>query len=138
VRRGVKSKSHFIKPGGVDDYIAKCPKRAQARLTEIRIATRGAAPGSVETVSYFQMPGYSYPGYDYNGMFAWFSFRAPYVRLHVRPPVLDDHKKDLGKYATTKAIISFPLEKPIPKALVKKLVKASIKVMKTARNATNL
>ena len=63
--------------------------------------------GSIETVSYFEMPGYSYEGYDYNGMFAWFSFKAPYVRLHVRPPVLDDHKKHLGDYPTTRAIISF-------------------------------
>ena len=63
-------------------------------------------------------------------MFAWFSFKSPYVRLHVRPPVLEDHKKNLGDYATTKAIISFPVDKAIPKALVKKLVKASIKVMK--------
>ena len=122
--------SHTIVPGGVDEYIANCPTGAQPRLREIRIATRGAAPGSIETVSYFRMPGYSYPGYDYNGMFAWFSFKAPYVRLHVRPPVLEDHKKDLGDYATTRAIISFPVDKAIPKALVKKLVKASIKIMK--------
>ena len=93
---------------------------------------QGAAPGSTETVSYFQMPGYFYEGhgYDYNGMFAWFSFKAPYVRLHVRPPVLENHKKDLGDYATTKAIISFPVDKAIPKPLVKKLVKASIREMK--------
>lgn len=72
------------------------------------------------------MPGYSCAGYDYNGMFAWFSFKKPFVRLHVRPPVLDDHKKALDNYPTTKAIVSFPLGKPIPHALVK----ASIKVMK--------
>ncbi len=130
MKRKVTSRSRFIKPGGVDKYIARCPKRVQTRLREIRIATRAAASGSTETVSYFQMPGYFYEGYDYNGMFAWFSFKAPYVRLHVRPPVLEDHKKDLAEYATTSAIISFPVDKPIPKALVKKLVKASIRVMK--------
>ena len=99
-------------------------------MRDIRIAIQGVAPGSTETVSYFQMPGYFYEGYDYNGMFAWFSFKAPYVRLHVRPPVLENNKKDLGDYATTKAIISFPVDRAIPKPLVKKLVKASIKVMK--------
>jgi len=76
------------------------------------------------------MPGYFYEGYDYNGMFAWFSFKTPYVRLHVRPPVLENNKNDLGDYATTKAIISFPVDRAIPKPLVKKLVKASIKEMK--------
>ena len=48
-------------------------------------------------------------------------------------PVLEGHKQDLGDYSTTKAIISFPLEKTIPKALVKRLVKASIKVMKQSK-----
>lgn len=130
MKQNAKSKSRLIKPGGVDEYIAKCTKGAQTPLREIRNAIRAAAPGSTETVSYFQMPGYSYEGYDYDGMFAWFSFKAPYVRLHVRPPVLEDYKKHLGDYVTTKAIISFPADKAMSKALVKKLVKASIKVMK--------
>ena len=123
-------KTETIVPGGVDEYIAACPEAATARLTEMRSAVQGAAPGSTETVSYFQMPGYFYEGYDYNGMFAWFSFKKPFVRLHVRPPVLERHEKDVESYVATKAIISFPLDKSIPKALVRKLVKASIKVMK--------
>ena len=124
-----------IESGGVDEYINKCPKGVQPRLKDIRSAIRGAAPGATETVSYFQMPGYSYEGYDYNGMFAWFSFKAPYVRLHVRPPVLEDNTKHLGDYATTKAIISFPAAQAIPKVLVQKLVKASIKAMKQKKKS---
>lgn len=63
-------------------------------------------PGSIENVSYFKMPGYSYEGYDYNGMFAWFSFKKPDVRLHVRPPAIQRQpKKDLAAYATTKALV---------------------------------
>lgn len=63
-------------------------------------------------------------------MFVWFSFKKPYVRLHVRPPVLDNHKEELAEYKTTKAIVSFPMEKKIPITQVKKLVKASLKEMK--------
>ena len=128
--RKASSKSNVIVPGGVDEYIEKCPIEAQDRLNDIRIAIQGAAPDSTETVSYFQMPGYFYEGDDYNGMFAWFSYKAPYVRLHLRPPVIEDHKKDIRGYAITKSIISFPTNKVIPKALVKKLVKASIQLMK--------
>lgn len=133
MKRKAENKTDAIVPGGVDEYIEKMPETVRIRLREIRTATQAAAPGSIETVSYFEMPGYSYAGYDYNGMFAWFSFKRPFVRLHVRPPVLDDHKKALGDYPTTKAIVSFPADKPIPKALVKKLVKASIKVMKQVK-----
>ena len=114
----------------VDEYIAKCPKEAQAGLVEIRAAIRAAAPGAIERTDYFQMPGYSYPGFDYDGMFVWFSFKTPHIRLHVRPPAIQDHRRELGGYLTTKAIVSFPMSKPIPITLVKKLVKGSLKAMK--------
>jgi uncharacterized protein YdhG (YjbR/CyaY superfamily) len=114
----------------VDDYIARCPKETQGGLAKIRAAIRAAAPGATERTDYFQMPGYSYPGFDYDGMFVWFSFKKPHIRLHVRPPVIQKHKKELADYATTKAIVSFPTGKAVPTTLVKKLVKASVKVMK--------
>ena len=133
--RKTRSKSVKVLLGGVDEYMTTCPKEVQARLREIRLAILTAAPGAKETVSYFNMPGYFYDGYDYNGMFAWFSFKKPYVRLHVRPPVLENNKKELGDYASTKAIVSFPADRAIPKTLVKKLVKASIKVMKLKSEA---
>jgi len=115
---------------GVDEYIAKAPKQVQDRLREIRATIHKAAPGATERTDYFQMPGYSYEGYDYDGMFVWFSFKEPYIRLHLRPPVIQDHKEELAGCLTTKAIVSFPSHKRISPALVKKLVKASLKVMK--------
>ena len=114
----------------VDKYIANAPKDVQPKLKEIRAAIREAAPGATERTDYFQWPGYSYEGYDYNGMFVWFSFKKPYIRLHLRPPVIQDHKRELAGCTTTKAIISFPADKAISMALVKKLVKASLRVMK--------
>ena len=125
---GIRSAS--VEPGGVDEYIAKCPKEVQGKLKKLRAAIREVAPGSTETVGYFHIPGYSYEGYNYNGMFAWFSFKKPDMRLHLRPPVIEDHKRELAGYATTRAIVSFPVEKEVPIALVKKLVKAGRKAMK--------
>jgi uncharacterized protein YdhG (YjbR/CyaY superfamily) len=68
----------------VEAYIANCPKEIQSKLKGIRAAIREVAPGATETTSYFDIPGYSYPGYDYNGMFVWFSFKEPNIRLHLR------------------------------------------------------
>jgi uncharacterized protein YdhG (YjbR/CyaY superfamily) len=66
----------------VDDYIAECPKEMQGDLAKIRAAIRAAVPRAMERTDYFQMPGYSYPGLTfYDGMFAWFSFKKPHVRL---------------------------------------------------------
>jgi uncharacterized protein YdhG (YjbR/CyaY superfamily) len=120
------------KGSGVNEYIAKCPKEAQGGLAKMRAAIRAAAPRATERTDYFRMPGYSYAGsgFDYDGMFAWFSFKKPHIRIHVRPPVIQEHKKELASYPSTKAIVSFPMGKPIPVALVKKLVRASIRVMK--------
>jgi uncharacterized protein YdhG (YjbR/CyaY superfamily) len=120
------------KPGTreVDEYIASCPKEARDNLAKMRAAIQAAAPGATERTDYFQMPGYSYPGFDYDGMFVWFSFRKTYIRLHVRPPVIQEHSKELAGYSVTKAIVSFPMGEPIPLTLVKKLVKASLRTMK--------
>lgn len=118
------------KEKSVDHYIAECPKETQSKLHEIRALIKDVAPTAEERIDYFEMPGYSYEGYDYDGMFVWFSYKKPYIRLHVRPPVLQDHAKEVAEYPTTKSIISFPEAKKIHAGLVKKLVKASITVMK--------
>ena len=116
----------------VNKYIANAPKALQAKLRQIRAAIRAAVPGATERTDYFEWPGYSYDdeGYDYNGMFVWFTFKESNVRLHVRPPVIRNHKKQLAGYATTTAIVAFPAGHAISTPLVKKLVKASLKVMK--------
>ncbi len=114
----------------VDEYIANCPKEVQDELRRIRSAIQAAAPNAIERTDYFSIPGYSYDGYDYDGMFVWFSYKQPNVRLHVRPPVIEMHKKELVGCALTKSIVTFPKDKKIPITIVKKLVKASIKVMK--------
>jgi uncharacterized protein YdhG (YjbR/CyaY superfamily) len=119
------------KSSGVDEYIARCPKEVQGDLAKIRAAIRAAVPDANERTDYFQWPGYSHPGLDYyDGMFAWFSFKKPHMRLHVPPSVIREHRKELAGFVTTKAIVSFPVGRPIPITLVKKLVRASLKAMK--------
>jgi uncharacterized protein YdhG (YjbR/CyaY superfamily) len=127
------AKSKTIVPGGVDEYIAACPKEVQAKLSQIRQAIREVAPDATETVSYFKFPGYGYldQGYDYSGMFAWFSYKKPYIRLHVRPPVVADHKRQFKEnYLMNVGAVSIPKHENISTALVKKLVEASLQVMK--------
>jgi len=105
----------------------------QASLKGIRGAIRAATPKAMETVSYFRFPGYHYAGeYAYNGMVAWFSYKKPFVRLHIWPAAIKAHKKELATYKTSVGAIYFPEDKKIPPALVKKLVKESIKAMKYA------
>jgi uncharacterized protein YdhG (YjbR/CyaY superfamily) len=123
------SNKKVIIPGGVSEYISERPKDIQTKLHAIRSAIREIAPDAFETVSYFNIPGYGYEGFDYNGMFVWFSYKKPYIRLHVRPPVAEDHAEELSGCKITTGIISFPEEREVSPMLVKKLVKASLAQM---------
>ncbi len=116
----------------VTAYIKSAPQEVQNNLKAIRTAIQTSAPGATERTDYFKMPGYSYDnkGYDYDGMFAWFSFKGSRVRLHVRPPVIQDHKKELVGCLTSTGIVTFPENNKIPLKLIKKMVRASVKVMK--------
>lgn len=127
----MSSTDKIIIPGGVDEYIASCPTDVRVKLGQVRAAIREVAPNAIETVSYFGIPGYAYKGFDYNGMFAWFSYHNSKIRLHVRPPVIDEHATELAKYKTTKSIVSFSENDEPPIELIKELVLASIKVMKS-------
>lgn len=120
-----------IVPGGVDEYIQLQPQEIQEKLMLIRSAIRKVAPDAIETVSYFGIPGYCYEGYDYNGMFAWFSYKAPYIRLHARPPVPENHAKELEGCKITTGIIGFPEADDVSPALIAKLVQASLGEMKS-------
>lgn len=85
-------------------------------------------------MDYFDMPGYSLDlGYSYDGMFAWFSYKKPCVRLHVRPPAIHDFADDVAGYRTTKSIISFSVSEKLPLGLIRKLIKRSIALMKSSQ-----
>jgi len=105
----------------VDEYIAAAPKEVQAKLIEVRAAIREAAPAANESISY-KMPYYSY-----KGRMAWFGLHTTHIGLYLRPPVVEEHKKELAGYETTKSAVHLPLDKKIPIQLVKKLVKARMK-----------
>ena len=130
----VKRISHASGSKDVDAYIAKCPKNIQRSLKEIRAAVLEAAPGAIETTSYFQMPGFFYPGYDYNGMFVWFGFAKSYIRLLLRPPHPRPRKGTRWIYYNEGSRTS-SVRQESPKILVKKLVKASVRIMKARKDA---
>jgi len=113
----------------VDDYIARCPADARNQLSKVRAAIRSTVPDATELISY-KMPGYSYEGYEYGGIVAWFGLQSRHIGLYLRPPTIADHPKELKGYSTTKSAVHLPLERDVPIALVKKLVLASLRTMK--------
>jgi uncharacterized protein YdhG (YjbR/CyaY superfamily) len=113
----------------VDAYIADTSQEVQPKLRQLRAAIRSVAPDSVEVVSY-RMPGFSYPGYRYRGMFVWFAAQSGHIGLYLRPPTIERHRRELARYGRTKAALHLPYGDPLPIPLIKKLVRTSIRIMR--------
>lgn len=105
----------------VDAYISAAPKEAQRKLREVRAAIKSVAPTANESISY------GMPYYNYKGRLAWFGLHKSHIGLYLRPPIVEEHKKELAGYQTTKSAIHLPLDRKIPISLIKKLVKARMK-----------
>lgn len=112
------------KPNTVGKYIASAPKERQKKLREMRAILKKVTPGATEAIKW-GVPTLSYKRilYAYNAIKGNISFMPT-------PPVIRAFKKELKGYATSKATIKFPLEKPLPKALITKLAKYRIKESK--------
>ena len=106
----------------VDSYISTAPKAAQKKLREVRAAIREAAPTAKESISY------RIPFYDYKGRLVYFGLFRSHIGLYIRPPVVEQHKKDLAGYVTTMSAVHLPLDEEIPSRLIKKLVRARMKI----------
>ncbi|MBI1749951.1 MAG: DUF1801 domain-containing protein [Acidobacteria bacterium] len=105
-----------------DEYLAAVPQPARGALERLRKTIRAAAPKAVEKISY-QMPIFMY-----QGMLVGFAAFKEHCSFFVMgTEVMDAHKNELKAYPTAKATIRFPAEKPLPTALVKKLVRARIR-----------
>jgi uncharacterized protein YdhG (YjbR/CyaY superfamily) len=102
----------------VDDYIAMAPKESQAKLQQLRRIVRAVAPESSERISY------GMPYYEYHGMIASFGAFKKHIGFFGALP--EQHKQELKRYETSKGTVRFPLDKPLPVAFIKKLVKARV------------
>jgi uncharacterized protein YdhG (YjbR/CyaY superfamily) len=105
----------------IDEYFATFPKDVQVVLQEMRQAIKEAAPQAEETISY-QMPAFKQ-----NGILVWFAAYKKHVGFYPKTSGMDIFKEELVGYEMSKGTIRFPLDKPIPLELVKKIVKFRLK-----------
>ena len=111
----------------VDEYIANAPKDMQAKLKELRGIIRTAAPLAAERISY------GMPFYGYKGRLVYFRLSKKHIGLYMPTPVVEEHKEELKAYGTSRATVRFPLNEKLPVALIKKLIKARIKLNEEAQ-----
>jgi uncharacterized protein YdhG (YjbR/CyaY superfamily) len=112
------------RPVSVSEYINIAPKEAQKKLREMRAAVRASAPGATESLKW------GMPAYSYKRILVTFAGFKHHVGLYPTPSALVAFKKELTKFKTAKGSIQFPLEKPLPLALIRKIVKFRVKESK--------
>jgi len=103
----------------VDAYLKAAPKEVQAKLVQLRAVVKATAPKASEGISY-GMPYYKYEG-------ALVGFAAFQNHIGFFPgAIVADFQKELAGYETAKGTVRFPMDKPLPVTLIKKLLKAGL------------
>ncbi len=108
-------------PKNTDEYLAKVPEPARTTLKKIRAVIRSVVPReTTETISY------GIPAFKHNGVLVWFAAFSKHCSLFPTASVIEAFKNELKGYTISKGTIQFPVDKPLPATLVKRLVKARI------------
>jgi uncharacterized protein YdhG (YjbR/CyaY superfamily) len=121
MRKGKPAKS-------VDQYLAGVPEPGRSTLEKVRAVIRSVVPEETTEVISYGMPTFKYK----RGLVAIAAFSDHCSFFPLGSSVLDAFKEDLKPFRVSKGTLHFPLDKPLPAALVKKIVKARI-----AQNESN-
>lgn len=106
----------------VDKYLAAVSEPARSILNTIRATIRSAVPPeATEDISY------GIPAFKYKGALVWFAAFSKHCSFFPGSlAVIAAFEDELKNYQTSKGTIRFPADKPLPAALVRKLVRARI------------
>jgi uncharacterized protein YdhG (YjbR/CyaY superfamily) len=104
----------------IDEYIAGFPKDIQKMLELLRATIRKSAPKAEETIKY------AIPTFTLNGNLVSFAAWKNHIAFYPAPVRVEGFK-ELTPYAGSKSTAKFPLDKPLPLALISKMVKYRVK-----------
>ncbi|HCP15256.1 MAG TPA: hypothetical protein DIT32_05750 [Peptococcaceae bacterium] len=101
----------------IDDYISQFSPEIQEILQTLRNVIREAAPGSEEKISY-QMPTF----YLY-GNLVHFAAYENHIGFYPAPSGIETFKHELSGYKSAKGSVQFPIAKPLPYELIRRIVR---------------
>ena len=117
-----QKKSAETGKAAVEAYLARVPEPARTTLEKIRAMIRASAPReATEAISY------KIPSFQYKGALVWYAaFKNHCSFFPMDSSLADEFREELKKYKTSKGTIRFPVDKPLSKALVTRIVKARV------------
>jgi uncharacterized protein YdhG (YjbR/CyaY superfamily) len=103
------------KPKTIGEYIDAAPPQARAKLRQVRACIRAAAPGAQESLKW------SMPAFSERRILVMFAGFKHHIGFFPTPSAVKAFAKDLARFKTGKGSIQFPLDRPLPLALVRKI-----------------
>jgi uncharacterized protein YdhG (YjbR/CyaY superfamily) len=108
-------------PKSVDEYLARVPEPARGTFNKLRAAIQSVVPHeATETISY------GIPAFRHKRVLVWFAAFSEHCSLFPTAAVIAAFKDELKGFSTSKGTVHFPTDKPLPTALIKKMVKLRV------------
>jgi len=110
------------KPNNIDEYITGFPEDTQKILQQVRTIIKEVVPEAEEKISY------AIPAFTLNKMYlVYFAAFKNHIGFYPAPTGNEAFKEELSRYKTGKGSVQFPLNKPMPKELIAKIVQHRVK-----------
>jgi uncharacterized protein YdhG (YjbR/CyaY superfamily) len=109
------------RPKDITGYINAAPKEAQKKLREMRECIRKAAPGATEGLKW------GMPAFSYRRILVTFAAHKSHIGFYPTPSAVSAFAKELSKFVTARGSIQFPLEKPLPLPLIRKITEFRVR-----------
>ena len=108
------------KPTSIDEYIESFPKETKLILQQMRMIIKKAAPDAIEVISY-QMPAFKL-----NKVLVYFAAYKNHIGFYPTGAGIAAFENDLTNFKWSKGAIQFPLDQPLPKELISKIVRFKV------------
>lgn len=115
----------------VEEYLEGIPEPARCTLEKVRSAIRSMVPPeAIEIISY------GIPAFKHRKILVWYAAFSKHCSLFPGSSVIEAFKKDLKGYVISKGTIQFPVDQPLPAALVRRMVKARLAANENKKSRT--
>jgi len=104
------------KPKNITEYIQAAPKETREKLRELRACIRKTAPGAQESLKW------GMPAFSSRRILVTFAAFKHHIGFYPTPSAVKAFAKNVARFKTAKGSIQFPLEKPLPLPLIRKII----------------